>query len=375
MDVDFDDREAVPPSPADGMEVDGSPTIQTTQVFDTKHHNAGDAIMEGEDGVMEVDGEMGEYEHDAEEQEEYYGGDDGYNDGDEVMDEDVVGESVSVDGEETDAGNGIGSTETGGAESTSAAGPMASVKDTAVHAEPRAEVAPQTVSRASPARAGASDSTTEPNTADAEVPAGAKHTDDGAENINRAVGQPETELQAITNEETAEPNAEGPPQTAGAENVHKADDTETAAVAEAEAIEDADADAEAEAEADGDIEAEEDTDLDDLLTIHTLPPILIHPPAGPPKLLFWTPEDHEVFNDIIEAELDILLEGKHEGYGNASLEVLFAQIRQEIADYVEVGQGVEMILEERALGIKMGEVSSHLLYDIRSPVREQNLTQ
>jgi hypothetical protein len=37
--------------------------------------------------------------------------------------------------------------------------------------------------------------------------------------------------------------------------------------------------------------------------------------------------------------------------------MVFAQIKAELGDHVEVPVGVEMILEERALGLRMGEVS------------------
>ena len=138
----------------------------------------------------------------------------------------------------------------------------------------------------------------------------------------------------------------------------------------------ADTDAQAGTEATEDMEKEEEGEeeetLDELLTVHTLPPVLIHPPSGPPKLLFWTPDDHEVYADVIDAELDILLENQHEAYGDAKLDAIFGKIRQEIADHVEVPLGVEMVLEERALGLKMGEVSPDSCFRL---VRATNFPQ
>lgn len=112
------------------------------------------------------------------------------------------------------------------------------------------------------------------------------------------------------------------------------------------------------AEEEYDPDYDESADADNmLLTVHTLPPVLIHPPTGPAKLLFGVPTDEEVYTDIIEADLDILLEGEVQRYGGATLDVLLGALRR-LLDVQDQGKDKEMVLEERGLGLKLGEVSS-----------------
>lgn len=118
------------------------------------------------------------------------------------------------------------------------------------------------------------------------------------------------------------------------------------------------------AENDQDLEGEtenETYDLDEMLTVHTLPDIIIHLPDQPPKSLFFalTPDaEGAQLPDGISAATPIWLEDRHEELAQVPLERLLAVIRTQVeVDKKGKRDGKEMILEERGLGLKLGEVS------------------
>jgi hypothetical protein len=394
MDLDHE-----PTAPADGMDIDDHPVPTDPTAQATTHD--GDAEMEGddeeygeyyeaEDGDGEAEGvEGGVYDEDEEMHDQLEGDDGGM--GDKEFYEETAPDGAEHDETEYTEGRTV-EDEDGDAPEIAkpAAGAMARIAPAPELATSRpsasTEEAAKQQSRQSSVPADAADAAldTEASVAESstsaidriEAIAGEAKDEGATDNSNGRVatgGDPASSEATATAATNAPGTAELESGSHAAQNyADEADDGAAADIGQEEAGEETIDEAEE--------EGDEDEDIEELLTIHNLPPVLVHPPAGPPKILFWTPEDHEVYADIIDAELDILLEGQHEAYGNAKLDMVFAQIKAELGDHVEVPVGVEMILEERALGLRMGEVSPasqvrHLYMSIQGVKADQKARQ
>jgi len=97
---------------------------------------------------------------------------------------------------------------------------------------------------------------------------------------------------------------------------------------------------------------EEDLNMEYPHDVHSLPPIVFHLPtslqAGDARILFSTSPD--------VSDTPVLLDGRLEGLGEASLSDVWKAIRTELGGE-KLEQKGEMIITERQMELKMGEVS------------------
>jgi hypothetical protein len=102
-----------------------------------------------------------------------------------------------------------------------------------------------------------------------------------------------------------------------------------------------------------------DPRLDEMLTINTMPSVLLHLSNQPPKALFFPLDPADDLPDGVSALTPVWFEGRHEELAQVPLTKLLEEIRR-MANRPEFDH-LEMSLEEKGLAVKLCQVSFVIL--------------
>ena len=200
--------------------------------------------------------------------------------------------------------------------------------------------------------------------------AGGEHTEEGYEHAEQEydedVEYEEEDARAEEHEEETGGQAEAEAGSSG-EGAHEEQQQPTPAVAEIDGIQAVVAGEVTEEVAEGEEEEyyeEADGSMDDSdegypADVHSLPPIILRLPSLGARALF---------NALPEGDLPIWLKGRAEDLGDASLDRVWAAIKEEMT-HEQLAQHGEMVITEKEMDLKMGEVGIEKVCKVSSTNR------